>query len=239
MTPLIRSCICCLLIVCALCTPAKLVSGESVVEIWENDGQADVFGNPEELAWIFQFRNNSDIIPAGDGGPQYVDLCGLRLVNLYSAEQPNVVTAPDFWEYTVEPGSGGPESWDVYLWVMPGCEFFCVYPGSQAYVEVFTYRSEELPDVTGECTGIGDLYMAGWFPNPPDRYIGPVGVRGDLNMDGQIDLDDFPEFVGCVGGPVTSNGFLGECQLGDLDGDQDVDLEDFGAAQSVLVNDPA
>ncbi|UCC30869.1 MAG: hypothetical protein JSU86_01060, partial [Phycisphaerales bacterium] len=49
---------------------------------------------------------------------------------------------------------------------------------------------------------------------------------GDFMEDGDVDLDDYDQFVTCYtgpdGGPVGS-----ECQLGDFDGDDDVDCADW------------
>jgi hypothetical protein len=58
---------------------------------------------------------------------------------------------------------------------------------------------------------------------------------GDLDRDGDVDLDDFLLFSGCVGGPHAATPppscDPGDFTSGDLDADGDMDLEDFAAFQ--------
>jgi hypothetical protein len=57
-----------------------------------------------------------------------------------------------------------------------------------------------------------------------------LGMPGDFDDDGDVDLTDFGAFQLCFtgsdGGPVGP-----ECEPGDFDGDGDVDLTDFGSYQ--------
>ena len=58
----------------------------------------------------------------------------------------------------------------------------------------------------------------------------PALGSGDFEFDGDIDLDDFAEFVPCLGGPgegLTPGG----CGVFDFELDGDVDLRDFAAFQ--------
>jgi len=54
----------------------------------------------------------------------------------------------------------------------------------------------------------------------------------DLDGDGDVDLDDFNIFVGCLGGP--DNVYTTGCDDADLDIDNDVDLRDFAVFQSAF-----
>ncbi|MCK4342956.1 MAG: hypothetical protein KAY37_14680, partial [Phycisphaerae bacterium] len=56
--------------------------------------------------------------------------------------------------------------------------------------------------------------------------------RGDLDRDGDVDLDDFNIFAGCMNGPEIT--FPGGCDDADLDGDADVDLADFAVFQTLF-----
>jgi hypothetical protein len=51
------------------------------------------------------------------------------------------------------------------------------------------------------------------------------GIPGDCDGDGNVGLNDLPCFASCLGGPGAV--LTGECQILDLDGDEDVDLRDF------------
>ena len=63
--------------------------------------------------------------------------------------------------------------------------------------------------------------------------VGPAGVPGDLDGDGDVDQEDFGHFQACLTGlavPVTDP----DCQEANLDGDSDVDLDDFIVFQQCL-----
>ncbi|MCA9253678.1 MAG: FG-GAP repeat protein, partial [Phycisphaerales bacterium] len=69
----------------------------------------------------------------------------------------------------------------------------------------------------------------------PDECEGDCntnGVPGDIDIDGDIDLNDYAAFETCLGGPNVSSGTA--CCLSDLDGDGDTDLADFSLFQIVL-----
>lgn len=72
------------------------------------------------------------------------------------------------------------------------------------------------PDA-GEMAG-GGLELVGgfWFGEP----------AGDCDATGIVDLFDYEDFFSCQGGPGAPVGLMG-CDCLDLDGDQDVDLQDF------------
>jgi len=57
-------------------------------------------------------------------------------------------------------------------------------------------------------------------------------IPGDLNGDGSVTLDDFSILADCTTGP--GGGLLAGCGSADADGDNDVDLPDFGAFQVVF-----
>ncbi len=56
---------------------------------------------------------------------------------------------------------------------------------------------------------------------------------GDFDADGDIDLDDFTGWEGCVTGPLLGPSPL-ECALLDFEFDGDVDLEDYAAFQRTI-----
>lgn len=55
---------------------------------------------------------------------------------------------------------------------------------------------------------------------------------GDLDLDGDVDLDDYVLFAGCVSGP--EGGLMTGCAVADLENDGDVDLRDFQTFQSAF-----
>jgi hypothetical protein len=57
-------------------------------------------------------------------------------------------------------------------------------------------------------------------------------VAGDADGDGDVDLADVDEFVGCLDGPAT--GFGAGCECADVNGDAKVDLADYAVMQRLL-----
>ncbi len=57
-------------------------------------------------------------------------------------------------------------------------------------------------------------------------------AAGDLDADGDVDIDDFKVWVQCLTGPETS--MVAGCSRADMNGDSDVDLEDFGFFQAMF-----
>jgi len=75
-------------------------------------------------------------------------------------------------------------------------------------------------------------------PGSPTEYaVGPNGctllIPGDLNLDGDVDLEDFGRFQACVSGqniPIA----LGGCVQANLDCDIDVDIDDLALFQTCV-----
>ena len=57
-------------------------------------------------------------------------------------------------------------------------------------------------------------------------------VRGDWNDDGNVALDDYAAWDGCMNGPVLD--MPPECAVFDFDTNNHVDLDDFGGFQRAL-----
>ncbi|MCK4659444.1 MAG: hypothetical protein KAV82_07970 [Phycisphaerae bacterium] len=73
------------------------------------------------------------------------------------------------------------------------------------------------------------------------RLAGIRLVQGDFDNDGDVDLIDYAEFVGCMSGPWQGAGFMAPdllcLEVFDADTDEDVDLEDFSAFQAYFVGE--
>jgi len=68
----------------------------------------------------------------------------------------------------------------------------------------------------------------------PFLTINKMSVFGDLDDDGDVDLDDFAIFADCVSGPDVP--VQPGCEAADLDSDGDVDLADFALFQRAFAS---
>ena len=83
-------------------------------------------------------------------------------------------------------------------------------------------------------TGPGDFEV---IYNADNVTIVPICSPGDLDCDGDVDLDDFNAFASCLSGPDVAP--PGGCDDADLDSDSDVDLGDFASFQQAFTGPQA
>ena len=124
------------------------------------------------------------------------------------------------------------------VWVFHGCVggYDFVLPGYGEVNGVASFQIEPL----GLASSFGRPIRCDITGTDPEglviRDIGvAVAARGDVNLDGQVDLADFAVLANCLAGPNTGPPLSG-CDVGqfshaDLDGDADVDLADVAAFQ--------
>jgi hypothetical protein len=97
---------------------------------------------------------------------------------------------------------------------------------------VFTTGGDfELSGTIGQ-PDAGDVMTGGAFELTGGFWAGRVpgpGIPGDCDGDGDVDLDDYALFAGCLSGP--QGGITADCGCFDDDRDLDVDLLDFVAFQ--------
>jgi hypothetical protein len=123
-------------------------------------------------------------------------------------------------EYSLEPMAGftAPAGW------------FIEPPGGSSADHVIMMDTSTVGPMSGTLTIFSNA------PDEPARIVSLVGevvgstVPGDLDGDGDVDLDDYARFAGCLNGPEVSAPPPGcnpaDFETADLNGDGDVDLED-------------
>lgn len=84
--------------------------------------------------------------------------------------------------------------------------------------------------VSGQTAIVGTIYDDDLGDASGSAYIFAATCSGDLDDDGDVDIDDFDLFAGCWSGP--GGAYPAGCAAADCDADGDVDLVDFGVFQT-------
>ena len=134
------------------------------------------------------------------------------------------VTAEDFYtvpddpfEVGITPGAGGGDAFDIAWAIDPAT-------GEPADLDGF--------DFVRITNGVNHVDALFGEISPEIDALADVapGLMGDGDWDGDLDLDDLIIFNECTTGPDGGLGAFG-CRVMDFDGDDDVDLRDFGQWQ--------
>ncbi|HRX86596.1 MAG TPA: autotransporter-associated beta strand repeat-containing protein, partial [Phycisphaerae bacterium] len=94
-------------------------------------------------------------------------------------------------------------------------------------------RNGTFDQVTGLSAGPGLAFQVQYNANDVTVTVGPA-VKGDMDGDGDIDLDDYFDFAACMTGPLGTVG--AGCENADFDADGDVDLLDAAGFQAAFAN---
>lgn len=192
------------------------VVADPIVDIYENDGIPGE-GSSTELGWDYEVKNLTSNPPD--------KITYVEFNNLYSTAPPATSPGPG-WSVVITPSA----LLDHYeIMFTANSAFFYINAGRSKSFGIITFRPPDAEVAIGDLEGIAGFQTI--YGDIADTFSGPVGlvVRGDIDHDGDIDLDDFTVLNDCLEGPnidVSSNGI---CQEADLDGDSDVDLQDFQA----------
>jgi 6-phosphogluconolactonase (cycloisomerase 2 family) len=92
-------------------------------------------------------------------------------------------------------------------------------------VMVYAYDAEGLLTLIP-----GSPFAAGSRPKDMELFVPVTSIPGDMDFDGDVDLDDYGLWEVCLAGPGIPG--VGGCQEGDFDDDLDIDLGDFAVFQA-------
>ncbi len=200
----------------------------------DHDGQLGGAADPDDAdpAWI---ESAVAPDPSGSAGPGFSDI-------LY----PGVVRHSDAAVVTVtisDADSGGDGvavatlyygyEWPFNAWSVSGTGPGGTGDGTWTFsipAQGVSYQGQTLSFFLRADDGAGH---PGFDSHDGSLYAIAIGVPGDSDGDGDVDLVDYAAFAGCLVGP---RGGLAEpeCGVFDFDADLDVDVEDFGAFQNAF-----
>jgi autotransporter-associated beta strand protein/T5SS/PEP-CTERM-associated repeat protein len=100
---------------------------------------------------------------------------------------------------------------------------------------IMTYSSHTgtFENVTGLSAGPGLVFQVQYNPGDVTLVVTPA-APGDCDADGDVDPDDYVDFVVCLNGPGGGTG--SGCECTDFDGDGDADLLDFAEFQTLFTD---
>ena len=163
---------------------------------------------------IYGYADFSPTLVLGDlDGDNVVDDSGLTPEEFYTV-------ADDPFTVGVTPGSGGGDAFDI-AWA----------------IDAETLEPADLVgfDYVRITNGVNRIDPAVGEASPEIDAVADVAppLRGDADVDGDVDVLDFAAFVRCVTGPGSAS-LPTDCVLMDFDMDGDVDLPDFGGFQTAF-----
>jgi len=175
-------------------------------------------------------QGSASVLPSAASQPQGVSIDNLGRV-AWSGFGVEVwdqgVTTPLFWGSI--PGLSdrgdiafslfGPMSYQLWLY----------REGNLSRLTTQEEIDNRIDGINAEMNAAGEIAWA-WHPN---GLLSPSGIKmlrrirtGDVDIDDDVDMQDFVYFPGCYTGPAATDG-LCQCRFLDIDHDRDVDIDDF------------
>ena len=118
------------------------------------------------------------------------------------------------------PGQGIHSAWQVWLY----------RSGTGEYVQV---TDEAVVSTPRDINDYGEIVMTrGLYPDNDVFFLRRIR-NGDVDVDFDVDLDDYFEWSDCWRGPLETDG-LCHCRFMDMEHDRDIDMADFAAFQNAF-----
>ena len=141
------------------------------------------------------------------------------------------------------------------MWLYVADDVYIDYPGhgGRFVSEFIAYHAVWYQDIhadegdEAQCVRAGHIHVGQFVPVEIGTEAAKVTLRtvidhvradlglGDYDADGDVDLFDVAEFIGCVTGP--GGGLETGCAIFDMDWDEDIDWNDFGLLQLVYTGE--
>ena len=199
-------------------------------------------------AWDSDSITSTDLMTAPAGmGPLIAHIYGCHSGDFIGWEGTSIANTVIAVAYAFGPGGGQASSGTSWSYGTEGMNYVTEYMRDGAYL---AEGWKHLLDVRENSWAIHQRYpdrdvhteLSGnnLFGNPflYADWTGYVIPTGDMDGDGDVDIDDFPIWADCLSGPNVTTPPLDcsqpEFEDADIDEDGDVDVGDYGALQELL-----
>ncbi len=219
----------------ALAEPAWGVNCLSCHGVWYADAiqvyGEDLIADPDESGTGAPDRGPLPVfqVAAGQTRTLTAEILGLDVGDVYAVELkrlrfPGVENGGELtytddcgWAYWGEPGKYYTDPAVGYAWGSGPTSFaFDIEAGVDAPVDYY----DVVFTVAGKLSNSVDLFYA-----EEHFYLHVTPLLGDMDTDGDVDLDDYDAFTVCFSG--SGQRFGDGCEQGDFDGDEDIDCVDW------------
>jgi hypothetical protein len=182
---------------------------------------APLVGESEGPSFHFVLNNkiykDNRIPPRGFTNAAYADFGGAPVGATYADGQ--------YWDDVYYSVPAGATSAEVTLYYQSTSKEFVEFLRDENVTNTKGQEMYDLWDTNGKCPP-EEMETVTVAVTPPTGCNTPPQ---DSDGDGDVDLTDYGEFLGCYNGPGNPHGIAESCPCFDTDDDGDVDLTDYGA----------
>jgi hypothetical protein len=236
---------------CTTESPIILYDGEKLEILFEDglSNQGACLNDAGQVVWIrldfcvttgftseiaFYSDGQVTFLPSDGSQPQAAEINNLGIVA--ASDRPNVSLWQGGSKIFSIPGEGSPDLNDSADLTFSSNNHWTTVWEVRLYRNGALHRLSPQSDIDdsihNSAPSINNATEVVWWM-ARNAQVAPSGIRmlrkirtGDMDLDGDVDRDDFAKFVQCYTGPGDFDR-LCECRFADIDHDRDVDADDY------------